>query len=76
MDRRFDKVENQLGSLRSLEERTHRLEILHEATDDKIDRLIEVCQHNFERIVPREELDLRFTVHDHRISALETFVRK
>lgn len=65
-DARFDRIEAEL----------HRLGVLHEATDDKIDRILEVIEHNFRRIFPREEIEEKFAQHDNRISAVESVLRK
>lgn len=57
-------------------DRLTRIEVLHEALDDKVDRLIEVSYFHFSRLLSKEEVDQRFEHHENRLAALEALARR
>jgi outer membrane murein-binding lipoprotein Lpp len=59
-----------------LKEDSHKKGILFEEHTSKLDKILEVVLHTYQKMVPREEFVSSFQNHENRIAALELVTRK
>ncbi len=64
------------ADMASLKTETHRLDIMAEAQETKLNQVLEIVQDIAERLGYRDPIERRLDKHEHRIAALESIYRR
>ncbi len=72
IDRKFEQIDKRFDVL---ENEVHRQGVIQEDIAHKVDMILEVVNHNYQRSVTREELAVELEMRDRRLDVIEAKIK-